>query len=61
MSNVTNYLFSSEFDLSQHIAIPEATNDIAEISFDQKLDTLHSELSIPHNMTPFTPLLRYSE
>ncbi|KAL8090077.1 protein tesmin/TSO1-like CXC 2 isoform X2 [Apium graveolens] len=50
-----------EYDVSQHHAIPEATNDIPEISFDQELDTLCSKLSIPHNMTPFTPLLQYSD
>lgn len=48
-----------EYDSCKHIAIPEATLDIPEISFDQKFDTLHSELSIPHNIIPFTPLPRY--
>ncbi|KAK1382824.1 CRC domain-containing protein [Heracleum sosnowskyi] len=51
-----------EYGSHKHIAIAEATNDIPEISFDQKVDTiLHSELSIPYNMTPFTPLLQYSD
>lgn len=62
MSNATHNLFPSEYGSTKHIAITEATNDVPEISFDHKLATIvHSELNIPHNMTPFTPFLQYPE